>query len=145
MPKALVVYASRSGETEKIGALIAEGLRMEGVETRVVKAGEIQSETQLEDCDALIIGSPTYHGDMLQSIKTVLFMGEKAQLANKIGAAFGAFGWSGEAPERIFGTMKHIFHMEMMADHLRLKSAGLGGGIQMAQGYGRDIAGRLKA
>jgi NAD(P)H dehydrogenase (quinone) len=143
MPKALVVYASRSGETEKIGTLIAEGLRMAGIETTVAKAGDIKTETLLEDCDALILGSATYHGDMIQSMKTLLFLAEKARLEGKIGAAFGAYGWSGEAPERIFGTMKHVFKMDMVGDHLRLKSAGLGGGVQMAQDYGRDIAKQL--
>jgi hypothetical protein len=35
--------------------------------------------------------------------------------------------------------MKHIFGMDMVSGPLRLKSSVLGGGIQMAQEYGKDI------
>ncbi|MBI9086165.1 MAG: FprA family A-type flavoprotein [Desulfobacterales bacterium] len=143
MAKALVIYATRSGETEKIAGFIAEGLRMAGVDADVLKVSDVKSETQLEGFDAVVLGSATYHGDMLQSMKTLLFIAEKAKLEGRVGGAFGAFGWSGEAPERIHDTMKHIFHMEMTSDPLRLKSTALGGGIQMAQDYGRAIAKKL--
>jgi flavorubredoxin len=76
-------------------------------------------------------------------MKTLLFMAEKAGLAGKVGGAFGAFGWSGEAPDRIFDTMKNIFEMNMVSVPLRLKSASLGGGLKMAQDYGREIAAKL--
>ncbi|MFC1859714.1 flavodoxin domain-containing protein [Thermodesulfobacteriota bacterium] len=143
MPKALIVYTTRTGETGKISELIAEGLRISGVETRVCDVKEINSETDLKGYDAYILGSPTYHGDMLQGMKTFLFMAEKAELAGKIGGSFGAFGWSGEALDRIFETMKNIFKMEMVSGPLMLKSSLLDGGIQMAQSYGRDIAAKL--
>ncbi len=143
MPKALVVYASRTGESRKIGELIAEGLRLSGVEADVAGVNEIKSEADLRGYEAVVLGSATYHGDMMQKMKTLLFMGEKAELDGKIGGAFGAYGWSGEAPERIYNTMKNIFNMEMVNGPLRLKSSSLGGGIKMAQDYGREIARKL--
>jgi flavorubredoxin len=78
-------------------------------------------------------------------MKTFLFLAEKAPLAGKIGGAFGAFGWSGEANERIYQTMKNIFKMNMVPDCLRLKSSVLGGGVQMAQDYGRQLAQKISA
>ena len=143
MPKALIVYATRTGETARIGNLIAEGLRFSLVDADVKEAKEIKSEQDLDGYDAVAFGSATYHGDMMQGMKTLLFMAEKAALEGKIGAAFGAFGWSGEAPDRIFETMQHIFKMDMVSGPLRLKSSALGGGIQMAQDYGREIAKKL--
>ena len=77
-------------------------------------------------------------------MKTFLFLAEKAGLAGKAGGSFGAFGWSGEAPDRIFQTMKNIFNMNLVSDALRLKSISLGGGVQMAQEYGRQVAKKLK-
>ena len=91
-----------------------------------------------------MFGSATYHGEMLQAMKTFLFLAENVSLEGKVGGAFGAFGWSGEANDRIFNTMKHILKMNMVADTLRLKSSALGGGIQMAQDYGREIAKKLE-
>lgn len=143
MAKALILYTTRTGETQQIGNLIAEGLRIAGVEVDVKKTNDIQNENELEGYDAYVFGSPTYHGDMIQGMKTFLFMAEKASLEGKVGAAYGAFGWSGEAPDRIFDTMKHIFKMDMVANPLRLKSASLGGGIKMAQEYGSEIAKKL--
>ena len=140
MAKALIIFATRSGETEKIAGLIAEGIRFSGIEAAVMDVKDIKKESDLEGYDALILGAATYHGDMLQSMKTLLFLAEKASLEGVVGGAFGAFGWSGEAPDRIFDTMKHIFKMNMVGAPLRLKSSLLGGGIRMAQDYGRDIA-----
>ncbi|MCB2145684.1 MAG: flavodoxin domain-containing protein [Deltaproteobacteria bacterium] len=140
MAKTLIVYATRTGETEKIGDLIAEGIRFSGHEAEVVKVTDIKKEEDLKGYDAVVLGSPTYHGEMVQGMKTLLFMAEKAELEGKVGGAFGAFGWSGEAPDRIFDTMKNIFKMNMVSVPLRLKSANLGGGMKMAQDYGREIA-----
>ncbi|RZB31242.1 MAG: hypothetical protein SRB2_04767 [Desulfobacteraceae bacterium Eth-SRB2] len=143
MAKALIVCATRTGETIKIGELIGEGIRFSGHEANVVKVNEIKKETDLHGYDALVFGSATYHGGMMQGMQTMLFLAEKAGLEGRIGGAFGAFGWSGEAPDRIFDTMKNIFKMNMVSDPLRLKSSTLGGGLQMAQDYGREIAEKL--
>ena len=143
MAKALIVFATRTGETKRIGELIAEGIRFSGQEAVTKKINEIKTENDLQGFDAVILGSATYHGDMIQSMKTLLFMAEKAELNGKIGGAFGAFGWSGEAPDRIFGTMENIYQMNMVSGPLRLKSSQLGGGVQMAQDYGKEIAKKL--
>ena len=143
MAKVLVVCATRTGETCRIGELIAEGIRFSGHEANMVKVDAIKKEDDLQGYDALVFGSATYHGDMLQSMKTMLFLAEKAGLEGKIGGAFGAFGWSGEAPDRIYNTMLNIFNMNMVSGPLLLKASSLGGGVQMAQGYGREVAGKL--
>ena len=143
MSKVLIVYASRSGETEKMANIIAEGVRFSGNEAEVKSVKDIGSENDTDGYDALVLGSPTYHGDMIQPVKTLLFLLEKAALEGKPGGAFGAFGWSGEAPDRIFDTMKHIYKMDMVSGALRLKSTYIGGGITMAQDYGKEIAAKL--
>ena len=144
MAKALVVYATRSGDTKNIAELIAEGIRFSGAEAKVVNITEIKKEADLEGYDGYVFGSATYHGDMMQSMKTMLFLAEKTDLEKKPGGAFGAFGWSGEAPDRIYNTMKNIFKMDMVKEPLMLKNALLGGGIQMAQDYGRSLGNKLK-
>ena len=143
MAKTIIVYATRTGETQKIGELIGEGVRFSGHEADIINVKDIKSETDLEGYDAYVFGSSTYHGEMLQAMKTFLFIAEKANLEGKIGGSFGAFGWSGEANDRIFETMKHILKMAMVGDCLRLKSSSIGGGLQMAQDYGRGITKKL--
>lgn len=143
MAKALVAYATRTGETRDIAELIAEGIRFSGAEATVANVTSIKKEADLEGYDAYVFGSATYHGDMMQGMKTFLFLTEKVNLEGKIGGAFGAFGWSGEAPSRIFDTMVNIFKMDMVSGPLELKSASLGGGTQMAQDYGRTIGKKI--
>ena len=137
MSKVLIVYATRTGETKKIEELIAEGIRIAGIDADVKNVTEIKSESDLDGYDGYVFGSATYHGEMMNSMKSMLFLAEKINLGGKVGGAFGAFGWSGEAPDRIFETMKNVFKMNMVAKALRLKSASLQGGILMAQEYGK--------
>ncbi len=145
MSKVLIVYATRTGETQNIADLVAEGIRFSGHEAEVANVKEIKSEKDLDGYDGYVFGSATYHGEMLQGMKTFLFLAEKANLEGKVGGSFGAYGWSGEANDRIFETMKHILKMDLVGDTLRLKSSSLDGGMQMAQDYGRAIAKKLKA
>ena len=145
MSNALIVYATRKGETKKIADLIAEGLRFSGVTVTLIEASAIRQYEEIEGFDAYAFGASTYHGDMLPAMKTFLFLAEKAELAGKVAGAFGAFGWSGEAPDRIYDTMKHVFRMMVVGTPLRLKDSDLGGGIQMAQDYGRKIAEKVNA
>jgi len=143
MAKALVVYTTRTGETKNIGELIAEGIRFSGAEATVTNVTSIKKEADLEGYDAYVFGSATYHGQMMQGMKTMLFLAEKVNLEGKVGGSFGAFGWSGEAPERIYDTMANIFKMDMVGGPLKLKSASLGGGLQMCQDYGKEIGNKL--
>jgi len=139
MGKFLIVSASRAGETQKIGELIAEGVRIAGHEAVLKKVNEIKSEEDLNGYDGYAFGSATYHGEMISSMKQLLFIAERAELKDKPAGAFGAYGWSGEAPSRIFETMTHIFNMKMVSDPLMLKASWIGGGARMAQDYGKSI------
>jgi flavorubredoxin len=142
--KALIIYATRMNQTKKIAEIVAEGMRLEGMEASVVSVNDFEKQKiDPSSYDAVVLGAATYHGDMMQPMKTLLFALEKSNLEGKVGGSFGAFGWSGEAPGRIYDTMKHIFKMEMVNGPLMLKSASLGGGIKMGQDYGREVAGKV--
>ena len=143
MPTALIAYSTRTGETRNIAELIAEGLRFAAVTVTLKGVVDIRRETELADFDIYVFGSSTYHGTMMDRMKTFLFLAERADLKGKVGGAFGAYGWSGEAAERIFETMQNIYGMEMAGGPLMLKSAAVDGGITAAQAYGRELAARV--
>lgn len=92
MAKVLIVYYSRSGNTEKMAELIAEGVRkVEGVEVKVSAVQETEVE-ELLDVDGVVIGSPTYYGSMASELKkfideSVRFHG---RLEGKVGGAFSS-------------------------------------------------------
>jgi flavorubredoxin len=143
MPTALIVYSTRTGETKKIAELIAEGLRFSAVAVTMKDATEIKRETELADFDIYVFGSSTYHGAMMDRMKTFLFLAERAELKDKKGGSFGSFGWSGEAAERIYDTMKNIYGMDMVGAPLMLKTSSIEGGIKVAQGYGKELAAKF--
>ncbi len=143
MPKALIVSASRTGETKKIAEVIAEGLRFSAIEVSLKDVTEIKRETDLAGFDIYVFGSSTYHGAMMDRMKTFLFLAERAELKDKIGGSFGSFGWSGEAAERIYDTMKNVYGMNMASTPLMLKTSSVDGGIKVAQAYGKELAAKL--
>ncbi len=140
MGKILIVYASRANETKGIAEVIGEGVRLSGHEVFIKKTGEIKTEEDLKGYDAYAFGSPTYHAEMVTSMKQLLFIAERAELKGKPGGSFGAYGWSGEAAIRIYDTMTHIYKMQMVKGPLMLKASWVEGGIEAAQEYGKSIA-----
>lgn len=123
----------------KVRVVCQRALHFARLGSVINKIFNLKKEADLEGFDAYIFGSATYHGDMMQGMKTMLFLAEKVILEGKVGGSFGAFGWSGEASGRICDTMKNVFKMDMVSGPLRLKSASLGGGTQTAQDYGREV------
>jgi flavorubredoxin len=144
MSKALIVYASRNGETQKIGEVIAEGLRFGMVEVTLKDVKEFKKASDLEGYDAYLFGSSTYHGEMMNRMKSFLFLAEQAELQGKKGGSFGSYGWSGEAAERIYDTMKNIYSMDMVSTPLMLKTSSVEGGIKAAHEYGKELAAKIE-
>jgi len=112
LAKLLILYDSQTGNTEKMAEAIAEGARSVANIEVVVKYYARPEE--LAEASAIILGSPTYYHDMTLPIKQMLEEAAKAntQLKGKIGAAFGSYGWSGEAPLLILEILKNRFDMK---------------------------------
>jgi len=145
MAKALVLFTTRTGETRSMAQKIAEGMRSSGAEVTLLNISDFNMEkTDPQSYDAIVLGAPTYHGEMTQPMKDLLFSLANINLEGKTGGAFGAYGWSGEAPNRIYGTMKHVFKMDMVSEPLQLKTVSAGMGARTAQNYGIKIAMKLR-
>jgi len=97
--KAVIVYDSMWNSTEKMAKAVASGLADEGVSVRLMsmKANH-HSEVMLEvfDSAAVIVGSPTHNNGILPLMADMLTYMKGLRPQNKIGAAIGSFGWSGE-------------------------------------------------
>jgi len=88
----------------------------------------------------VVLGAPTYHHDMIASMKTFLFEMEKADLTGKVGAAFGSYGWSGESVQMMTDTMKHIFGMNVIEPGLKMLRRPTEDGLKQCREFGRKIA-----
>ena len=111
MKKVLIGYFSLTGKTQKMAEYIAEGVRFSGQEAVAKKVSELKSVNDVAGYDGYIFGSPTYHRDMVEPMKTFLFLAKKADLKGKPAGAFGSYTHSGDAPGIIFDTMQHVFKM----------------------------------
>ncbi len=91
MSKVLIVYYSRSGNTEKMSELIEEGVKSEGLEV-IRKRVEDTKVDELLSVDAVIMGSPDYYGTMAYELKKFLDESVKfhGKLDGKVGAAFSS-------------------------------------------------------
>jgi len=91
MAKIIVIYYSQTGNTKKMAELIAEGAKKEKVEVLVKDVLDVDP-SQLLDCQAIILGSPTYYGTMAYQIKKLLddTVAFHSKLEGKVGAAFSS-------------------------------------------------------
>jgi flavorubredoxin len=140
MSKILIVYYSHTGNTEKMAEAIAEGARtIQGVEVEVKR---YESPWSLESFDAILIGAPTYQHTMTNNIQE--FLREAAfhnvNLKGKTGAAFGSYGWSGEAPRMVLEVMENKFGMTVLKPPLIIKYTPDEKGLDECHKLGRNVA-----
>ena len=111
MAKLLIIYYSQTGNTEKMAEAVVEGAHsVPGVE---VDLKYYARPEELAEATAIIFGTPTYYHDMTLPIKQVMEETAKANvvLKGKVGAAFGSYGWSGEATKQVLEVLKNRFGM----------------------------------
>ncbi len=96
---AVIIYDTMWNATEKMAQAIAEGLAQEGVKFKYFNMAVCDRNdvlTEVFKARGLIIGSPTLNNGLLPTIKPILEDLKGLRFKNKVGAAFGSYGWSGE-------------------------------------------------
>lgn len=91
MANGIVVYYSRTGNTREMAEIISDAMNDAGLQTDCKSVNDVKANDLLS-YDAIVVGSPTYYGNMAGPVKelideTVTFHGK---LDGKIGAAFSS-------------------------------------------------------
>jgi NAD(P)H dehydrogenase (quinone) len=91
--KVLIVYDSKTGNTEKMAHAVSEGVEREGVEVNIKKVEEA-SVDELPGADGVILGSPVYYGLPTGRLKEFIDASVKhhGKLEGKVGGAFASSG-----------------------------------------------------
>ena len=91
MAKGLVIYYSRSGNTKEMAEIITKGMNEADLPSECKSVSDITPE-ELFSYDAIVIGSPTYYGQMAGPIKSLIdeLVSRHGQLDGKVGAAFSS-------------------------------------------------------
>jgi flavorubredoxin len=119
--KLLIVYYSQTGNTEKMARAVEEGAKsVVGID---VEVKYFVKPEELAEADAIILGMPTYYHDIGIDMKNLLENASKEEinLKGRIGATFGSYGWSGEAPNLLLEILKNRFQMDVIEPALRIK------------------------
>ncbi len=142
MPKVVIVYLSTSGNTKAMADAIAEGIGSRNVDVQTVNFHEARIE-DLKSADAIALGSSTFYYKMLPPMEKFIESLEKAKIKAKIGAAFGSYGWSGEAPVMIAEKMREL-GMSVIDPVLRIQYQPTEKDLEECKRLGKDIANKLK-
>jgi flavorubredoxin len=100
---------------------------------------------ELAEADAIILGMPTYYHDIGIDMKNLLESAskEEIELTGKVGAAFGSYGWSGEAPNILVEIMKNRFEMDVIEPALRIKYNPDIKGLDECRKLGKTVAEKI--
>ena len=101
MTKILIVYDSKTGNTEKMASAIAEGAKRIESTKVVVKKADQTGTKDLVNADAIVLGSPTYYGGMSGKLKSLIDESVRVhgKLDGKVGAAFTSSGGTATGAE----------------------------------------------
>ena len=118
--RAVIVYDTMWGSTEKVANALAEGISSEGVVVNLYRLRETHNSdviAQILEAKAVLVGSPTLNNGLFPSVASFLAYMKGLKPRNKIGAAFGSYGWGGGA--------KRAIEAEMKASGIELLESGL--------------------
>jgi flavorubredoxin len=143
--KALVVYDTMWHSTEKMAETIVEGLGQEGINARPMhlrKWHRSDIVTEVLDAGAIFVGSPTLNNGIFPTVSDFLTYMKGLKPKNKIAAAFGSYGWSGEAVNLINKELEEM-KFQVPDPGIKVQYVPSEGGIDACRELARKIAALL--
>ena len=107
--RALIIYDSMWGSTEAMAKAIATGMSQAGLENKLLHVRKNHYSDIVKEiltARILVIGSPTLNEGFFPSVAQLLVYLKGLRPLKKLGAAFGSYGWGGEAIKAIEAEMK---------------------------------------
>jgi len=144
--KAIVVYDTMWHSTEIMADAIATGIAENGVEVRPMylrKWHRSDILTEVIDAKAIVVGSPTLNNGLFPTVADFLTYMKGLRPQNKIGAAFGSYGWSGEAVKLIEAELTAM-KFDLIDAGLRVQYVPDDDGHRACVDFGRKIGAAVK-
>jgi flavorubredoxin len=139
----LIFYISAYGNTTRMAQAISEGAEtVKGVRISLydLQGGEVSSFVDLiEEADGLVFGSPTINGDAVKPIWDLLSSLALVKVRGKLGAAFGSYGWSGEAVSLIEDRLRGL-KLRVPVKGSRIKLIPTDTELEQCYRFGRELA-----
>jgi len=144
--RALVIYDTMWHSTEKMAKEVVAGLQDEGVSVKLLNLRyHHRSDVMREvlNASAVVLGCPTLNNGLLPRMAGFLMYMKGLRPANKIGAAFGSFGWSGEAVKQLNGAMEEM-KFDIVDPGFRVKYVPEKPDLQKCTELGRTVGKKIK-
>ncbi|MDD4872436.1 MAG: flavodoxin domain-containing protein [Kiritimatiellae bacterium] len=141
-PRVVFLYDTMWNGTRKMAEAIGEGLSEKGVQFRLINVGVSDRNDALVDvfrAQTILVGSPTLNNGPISTLMPVLEDLRGLKFQNKLGAAFGSYGWSGEAVKII---EEHLVNskIHVIREGIKCKWQPSSKDIEDCKAFGRDIA-----
>jgi len=141
----LVFYVSSYGNTERMAHAIGRGIREAGADAEVLDLATADVQAMLDDIEAaegILVGTCTINGDALEQAWRLLSSLTTIKLKDKLGASFGAFGWSGEGPLMIAERMKGL-KLRVPEEPMRVQLVPTEADLKSCEEYGKRLVAAL--
>ncbi len=146
-PRAVVLFDTMWNATRRMAEAIGDGLAESGVDYKILNMSATDRNdalVQVFRSRTILIGSPTLNNGVLPTISPILIDLKGLRFANKVGAAFGSYGWSGESLKLInqhFTDCK----IPLIHDGIQCKWQPTAEDLERCRQFGREVGDKTKA
>lgn len=143
-----IVYDTMWQSTRHMAEAIAKGIQEADATVTVKILNAVKDDkndilTEMFRSKAVLVGSPTINYGYSYAIAGILEMAKGLKFKNKKAAAFGSYGWSGDAPKQITEALKGA-GFEIVNDGIKKLWVPDGEALADCEVYGRDFAEAVK-
>ena len=145
--KALVIYDTMWHSTEIMAEAIAEALGEEGVHAEPMHLRSRHRSdimTEVLDAGAILVGSPTLNNNIFPTVSDFLTYLKGLKPQNKVAAAFGSYGWSGESVKMITKELEEM-KFKVVDPGVRIQFVPDKEGLEACRELARKVAKELPA
>lgn len=139
---AVILYGTMWNGTRRMAEAIAEGIAAEGVSCKLFDLAVSDRNDVLVEvfrARTLILGSPTLNQGILSHVLAIMGEIKGLKFKNKIGAAFGCYGWSGGSVKIIEDNLKAC-GFPLVKEGLRCKWQPGARELEECRKFGRELA-----
>ena len=145
--KAVVVFDTMWGSTDKMARAIADGINGGGIEVKLLKLRATDNTdvvTEILDAKAVAVGSPTLNSQMFPTVGSFLTYVTGLKPKGKIWAFFGSYGWGGGAVRGMVEMAKKA-GFEVYEPTIEIKYVPDEEDLKKCFDFGQQIAQKIKA
>lgn len=140
--RVVILYDSMWEATRRMAEAIGDGLAAEGIPYKIFympMSDRNDVITEIFKSKAILIGSSTLNNGVLPTITPILEDIRGLRFRNKIGGAFGSYGWSGESV-KIIEEYFNRSRIPLLIEGVRVKWQPRGEDLAVCKDLGRKVA-----